>query len=259
MPQSMVQIEQEGPVAHIWMARPEKRNALNTEFCQQLLAAFESVENDDDVRVIVFAARGPVFCAGQDLAFTSSATLDEWEVYRVWNRRIRDKIQQIGKPVVARVQGHALGGGMWLATCCDLIVAAESAEFAMREIHAGVHSGSAHILTVGRQRAMEINMLGRRITAAEAERWDLVNKVVPDDEIDAGVKEFTDQLAALPPLGLKYTKIAANLLLDIAGHYTALDASPGHPYLFLTEDSREAKLSFVERRKPVFTGQRPQH
>jgi len=258
MSESMVRVERDGHIARIWMARSEKRNALNTEFCRQLVEAFESVENDDDVRVIVFGGEGPVFCAGQDLAFTSAATLDEWEEYRVWNRRIRDKIQHIGKPVVARVHGHALGGGMWLATCCDLIVAAESAEFAMREIHAGVHSGSAHILTVGRQRAMEINMLGRRITAAEAERWDLINKVVPDDRIDEGVKEFTDQLLALPPLGLKYTKVAANLLLQIAGHYTVLDASPGHPYLFLTEDSREAKLSFVEKRKPAFTGKRPQ-
>lgn len=254
----MVRIDRDGPVARIWMARSEKRNALNTEFCRQMVGAFESVENDDAVRVIVFGAEGPVFCAGQDLAFTSSATLDEWEEYRVWNRRIRDKIQYIGKPVVGRVHGHALGGGMWLATCCDLIVAAESAEFAMREIHAGVHSGSAHILTVGRQRAMEINMLGRRIPAAEAERWGLVNRVVADDEIDAAVSDFTDALAALPPLGLKYTKVAANLLLQTAGAQTVLDASPGHPYLFLTEDSREAKVSFVERRKPVFTGARPQ-
>lgn len=258
MTESMVRVERDGSIARIWMARSEKRNALNTEFCRQMVEAFESVENDDSVRVIVFGAEGPVFCAGQDLAFTSSATLDEWEEYRVWNRRIRDTIQNIGKPVVGRVHGHALGGGMWLATCCDLIVAAESAEFAMREIHAGVHSGSAHILTVGRQRAMEINMLGRRITATEAERWDLINKVVPDDQIDEAVKEFTDQLVALPPLGLKYTKVAANLLLQTAGHYTVLDASPGHPYLFLTDDSREAKLSFVEKRKPVFTGKRPQ-
>lgn len=258
MTDSMVEIERSGHVAHVWMSRAEKRNALNTEFCRQLVDAFDGLAGDDDVRCIVLAARGPVFCAGQDLKFTSSATLDEWEEYRVWNRRIRDTIQYVQKPVVARVQGHALGGGMWLATCCDLIVAAESAEFAMREIHAGVHSGSAHILTVGRARAMEINMLGRRIPAADAERWDLINRVVPDGEIDAAVADFTDDLVALPPLGLKYTKVAANLLLQTAGAQTVLDASPGHPYLFLTEDSKEAKRSFVERRKPAFTGRRPQ-
>ena len=254
----MVSVRREGPVTTISLDRPEKRNALNTELCRQLVASFDEVGRDDEVRCIVLAAEGPVFCAGQDLQFTLDADLDAWEEYRLWNRRMRDTIQNVPKPVVGRIQGHALGGGMWIATSCDLIVASTDAEFAMREIRAGVHSGGAHMFSVGRARAMEINMLGRRLPAAEAERWGLINRAVPPDELDAAVRDFTDELVALPPLGLKYTKVAANLLLKMAGFDAVLDAGPGHPYLFLTDDAREAKQSILERREPRFTGRRPQ-
>jgi enoyl-CoA hydratase/carnithine racemase len=253
-----VLVREDGPVTTISLNRPERRNALNTQICQELVAAFDACAHDENARAIVLTGEGSVFCAGQDLKFTNEATLDEWEEYRVWNRRIRDRIQQIHKPVVGRIQGHALGGGTWLATSCDLIVAARGAEFAMREIHAGVHSGGAHLFAVGRARSMEINMLGRRIPADQAEQWGLINRSVDAEDLDEAVKDFTDALVALPPLGLKYTKVAANLLLKIAGTDAVLDAGIGHPYLFLTDDCKEAKRSFVEHRTPNFTGARPQ-
>jgi enoyl-CoA hydratase/carnithine racemase len=247
----------EGPVATISLNRPERRNALNTQLFMELVDALDVAEADENVRCVVLTGEGPVFCAGQDLKFTLEADLKAYEEYGKWNRMGRDRIRKLEKPVVARVQGDAIGGGTYIATACDLVVAVKHARFAMREINAGVHSGGAHLFTVGRARAMEMNLLGRYVSAEEAERWGLINKAVEPDQLDAAVKDYVDQLCELPPLGLKYTKIATNLLLNIAGFDALLDARVGHPFLFLTEDNKEAKRAILEKRKPRFTGKLP--
>lgn len=256
--QELVRLERRGEVAWIWLARPQKRNALTTATFQQIVGSLDDVEADPDVRCVVLAAEGPVFCAGQDLRFTNAASGADYEAYGRWNLQARRRLQHSDKPVVARVQGHAFGGGLLLATACDLVVVAAEARLGMPEIKAGAHAGGYHLLSIGRARALELCLLGRPLTAAEAEAWGLVNRVVPDERLDETVDDLTGQLCALPPLGITYTKRAMNLHLDLAGASATQDAGAVmQRYLGASRDSREAKRAFAEGRAPRFTGELP--
>lgn len=242
-------------VATITFARPERRNALDTQVCGEVIDAMRTAEADPEVLCVVLTGEGSVFCAGQNLRFTFSSDPQSYDKYRRINRKMRDTIQRLDTPVIARVQGDAIGGGTYIATCCDLVVAVKDARFAMREINAGVHSGGAHLFTIGRARSMEMNLLGRYVSAVEAERWDLINRAVEPGDLDAQVDEFVQTILALPPLAVTYTKFGTNMLLDMAGYYAWLDAHVGiHPSLPWTEDGKEAKRAFLEKREPHFTG-----
>lgn len=247
--------EVDGARAVITFCRPERRNALDTEVLRELIAALDSAEEDDAVRVVVLTGDGPVFCAGQNLKFTLGASLEEKQEYQRQNYAARDRLRRLAKPVIARVQGDALGGGTYLATSCDLVVAVKDARFAMREIHSGEQSGGAHLFTIGRARSNEMSLLGRYVFGDEAERWGLINRAVDREDLDHAVGDYADALASLPPLGLKYTKRAQNLLLDMAGYAAHLDAQLGQDFLFMTEDAKEARRAFAEKRSPRFIGQ----
>jgi enoyl-CoA hydratase/carnithine racemase len=254
-----IRVEDDGPVWRIVLARPERRNAHDLRTFKELAAALDAAEAADACRCVVLAADGPVFCAGQDLTFMKTATAEDKDAYGRWNVAVRQKIQRHFKPVVAAVSGPAVGGGVYLATACDLVVAVDTAFFQMREITAGNHSGGAHLFTVGRARSMELNLLGRRVSAADALSWGLINACVPADGFDAAVADYADRLCALPPLAVRYTKSATNLLLDMAGYSQWLEAgAPMQRYLGLTHDGLEAKEAVRERRDPVFTGELPE-
>jgi enoyl-CoA hydratase/carnithine racemase len=244
----------DGPAARITFNRPERRNATNPQFYRDLLACLDEAEYDREVRAIVLTGTGPVFCAGQDLKWSSQATDEDQEEYSRVLRRGWDRIRRHPKPVIARVNGDALGGGMYIISRSDLVVAKKTARLAMREVNTGEQSGGTHLFTVGRARAMEINLLGRYVSGEEAERWDLINKAVDtDEELDAQVQDWIDQIVALPPLAVKETKDSTNFLLDAAGfdlHWSA----PFGRNLKHTEDRMEAKRAWVERRKPEYKG-----
>lgn len=244
-----------GRVATITLNRPERRNALDIEFFENLIAALAAAEDDSGVQVVVLAASGPVFCAGQNLKFTAAADGKTKERYSRINVAGRERIRKLRKPVVARVQGDALGGGSYIVTACDLIVAVRGARLALREIHAGEESGGAFLFSIGRARAMEMSLLGGTVTAEVAEQWGLINRAVSPEDLDSAVGEYVSQLLALPPLGLESTKASQNLLLDMAGFGAHVESSVArNRFLFTTADAREARLSFVQKRRPKFTG-----
>lgn len=245
---------QDGALAEIVLTRPDRRNATDLQFYLDLLACLDLAEQADAVRAVVLRAEGPTFCAGQNLKFTGSATPGEIAEYRERMQQGWDRIMRHPKPVIARVQGDALGGGTYLITRCDLVVARRHARFAMREIAAGEQSGGALLLMLGKQRALEMSLLGRYVDAEEAERWGLINRCVDtDEELDAQVASWVEQLRALPPLGIRQTKAAAAYAMDLAGFALLRDADFGAT-LRHTEDWREAKQAFQERRKPEFKG-----
>ena len=255
MNESLVLYTTDKKIATITLNRPEKRNATNPALYSALNAAIVQALGDNNVRVIVLTGNGPVFCAGQDLTFTLEASRQEFKEYMKVNLDTRELLRTMDKPVIAKINGDALGGGCYLATACDIIIAASHARFAMREILIGMHSGGAHLFTVGRARAMEINMTGRFISAFEAEKWGLINTVVEEPELETAVDDMATLLASKPPLGLMYTKRATNLLLETAGFdslYKYIDET--YDLLENTEDRYEAKLAFAEKRLPVFKG-----
>ena len=253
-----IRIDRAGPVWRVVLNRPEVRNAHDLDMFKEIVAAFDEVGNDPDCRCAVLTAEGDVFCAGQDLRFTRTADARAVDAYGRWNVAARQRIQRNFKPVVAAVNGAAIGGGVYLATACDLVVAVDTAYFQMREIQAGNHSGGSYLFTVGRARSLEMSLLGRRIPAPQAEAWGLINRSVPAAEFQAAVDDYVNALVELPPLAIRYTKNATNLLLDMAGFSTHMEAgAPMQRYLGLTPDGREAKRAFAERRKPRFTGDYP--
>jgi enoyl-CoA hydratase/carnithine racemase len=247
--------EKDGPIATITFNRPERRNAHDIEFFEELYASLWDCDNDDAVRIVVIAAEGPVFCAGQNLKFTNSATSEDYRHYGIINSRVRDFITKMRIPVIARVQGPAIGGGMYIITSCDIIVLADDTFIAMREIHAGVHSGGSHMLSVGLQRAREINLTGRRIPAAEAYEMGIVNKVVKQEDLDSAVQDYIDQLLPLAPLGIQTTKASMRIAMDAAGMSTLTQGQYAAGwFLRTTDDFYEAKKAFIEKRDPDFKG-----
>ena len=253
-----LRIDKQDRVWRVVLNRPELRNAHNLEMFTELVQAFDEVERDPVCRCAVLTGAGDFFSAGQDLGFTRDADAGAIDAYGRMNVAARQRIQRNFKPVVAALNGPAIGGGVYLATSCDLVVAVDTAWLQMREIQAGNHAGGAFLFTVGRARSLEMSLLGRRVPAAQAEQWGLINRCVPAAEFDAAVDDYVQALLELPPLAIRYTKSATNLLLDSAGFSTHMDAGgPMQRYLGLTPDGREAKRAFKERRKPNFTGAFP--
>lgn len=255
MAKSLVLYTVDNNIATITLNRPDKRNATNPALYEELNAAMSRALADTKIRVLILTGSGTVFCAGQDLKFTLEANRQEFKEYMKINLDTRELLRTMAKPVIAKINGDALGGGCYLATACDIIIAASHARFAMREILIGMHSGGAHLFTVGRARAMEINMTGRFISAQEAERWGLINTVVEASELSKATDDMAAILASKPPLGLMYTKRATNLLLETAGFdalYKYIDET--YDLLENTHDRFEAKLAFSEKRQPIFKG-----
>lgn len=253
-----LRIDKAGPVWHVVLNRPEVRNAHDLQTFRELVSAFDEVENDPECRCAVLTGEGDIFSAGQDLRFTRTADAQAIDAYGRWNVAARQRIQRNFKPVVAAVNGPAIGGGTYLATACDLVVAVDTAYFQMREIQAGNHAGGAFLFTVGRARSLELSLLGRKIPAPQAEHWGLINRSVPAADFKAAVDDYVNALLELPPLAIRYTKNATNLLLDSAGFTSHLEAGGAmQRYLGLTPDGREAKKAFGEKRKPRFTGAYP--
>src|SRR3954471_3047504 len=227
-----IEKQRDGAVWRVVLNRPEVKNAHDLDMFKELVAAFQEVEDDEACRCAVLSAEGDVFSAGQDLRFTRSADARAIDAYGRWNVAARQRIQRNFKPVVAAVNGPAIGGGVYLATACDLIVAVDTAFFQMREIQSGNHSGGALLHTIGRARSLEMTLLGRRVPAPQAEAWVLINRSVPASEFKAAVDDFVDALAELAPLAIRYTKSAANLLLDMGGFSTHMEAgAPMQRYL----------------------------
>jgi enoyl-CoA hydratase len=252
--------EQQGPVLTLTIDRPEARNSLNAEVLEGLVDGLRHAREDAGIRVVVLTGAGDkAFCAGADLAggLTGDASAVDQHEQRGMLRRLFEAAEQLDKPLVGRVNGHALAGGLGVALACDLLVAVEDAAFGTPEVRVGLwpYVISALITEhIGPKRALEMMMTGRRLTAAEARDWGLVNQVVAADELDAAVGKLTEQLVAGAPLAMA---------LGRRSYHQAREMGPTAAMAYLhgmldltvqTEDVVEGVTAFFEKREPEWKG-----
>ncbi|MEW2355755.1 enoyl-CoA hydratase [Spirillospora sp. NPDC029432] len=218
-------------VAVITLNRPEAANAQTMDLLDDLDAAWRRAADDKDVRVIVLNANGRHFSAGHDLKSGGPApdkiTLES--IYDMETRRYLEytlRWRNVPKPSIAAVQGKCIAGGLMLCWPCDLIVAAENAEFSDPVVYMGIGGVEYHGHTweLGPRKAKEILFTGRPVTAEEAEKVGMVNKVVPLDDLDSSAMELAGRIAQMHPFALRQAKRAVNQTLDVQGFHAAIQS-----------------------------------
>jgi len=243
-------------IALIELNRPKELNALNTQLMAEIRDTLKEFDNDDNIRVVILTGGERVFAAGADIKQMADATAISMlniDQFSTW-----DQIKRNKKPIIAAVSGFALGGGCELAMTCDMIIASETAQFGQPEINIGTMpgAGGTQRLTraIGKGLAMEMVLTGRFITAEEAYRVGLVNKVVPVEVLMQEAVKIAKVIAAKSPIAIKLAKESV-----VKAFETTLDEGLQFErknfYLtFASEDQKEGMKAFVEKRAPDFKG-----
>ena len=257
--------EKQDSIATVTINRPEKRNAWTTQVSEEIIDVFGAMEDDPAVLVTILTGTGDkAFSAGADLgnAKTHKVTTVGAHLASVSPKGfpVFNAVADYPKPVVAAINGFAVGIGCLMTLCCDILLASDNAELGLPQVPLGIlpaYGGAVRLARyVGRGKAMEMVLLGERIDAQEAYRVGLVNRVVPLPELMPLAQDYARRLAALPPLAVRMAKESLNKGLDIA---SLKEAAQTDIYRFMllgqTEDSHEAHQAWRERRKPVFKGQ----
>jgi enoyl-CoA hydratase/carnithine racemase len=256
---SEVLYEVDGGVARLTINRPERRNAMSAAVMAGLRDAVGRAKADPEVRVVVLTGAGDkAFCAGADLgSMASGAAFLDLHEGRAALAELFEGLWSLGKPTIARVRGFALAGGFGLALACDLVIAADDAQFGTPEVNVGLWP---YMITVPLVRSMppkkalELMMTGRRVDASEALALGFVNRVVPVDELDPAVDELAAELAAKSPAITKLGRDSFYAVWDQSAEAALQYLHSQLTITTLTEDSREGIAAFVEKRKPQWTG-----
>ncbi|PZU26318.1 MAG: enoyl-CoA hydratase [Stenotrophomonas sp.] len=257
MSDSPVSISTHAGVRTITVQRPEKLNALNQLTLETLDATFAEAALAEDVRVVVLTGAGSkAFVAGADIAEMNTLTPVQGRDFSLVGQRLMRRIERLNKPVIAMVNGFALGGGMELAMACHLRIAADSAKVGQPEINLGLvpgFGGTQRLLRLaGRAAALELCLLGAPISAERAQQLGLVNRVVPAAELEAETTKLAEQLANAAPLALRGILDAINVGGECAIEEGLEYESAQFGLVFSTDDMREGTSAFLERRKPEF-------
>ncbi len=249
--------EQDGPVAYVTMNRPKKRNALSLDHMQELISCFKVLGEGREARVVILRGEGPAFCAGHDL---SEMVGRDPEFYRHLFDvccELMETIQSLPQPVIAEVHATATAAGCQLAATCDLVVASEGARFATPGVRIGLFCSTPMVAlsrSVGQKKAMEMLLTGDFISAEEAQREGLVNRVVSSDELEAQTRTLAEKIAEASPLVVGVGKQA---------FYRQLEMPTGQAYAYTKEvmsfnatfdDAQEGMCAFLEKRPPEWKG-----
>jgi enoyl-CoA hydratase len=252
-------VERDAPIAIVTIHRPQRLNALDRRTLEELERTFHELQHDQSIRAIILTGSGDkAFVAGADIRELATDDPDAARRRALGGQHVFDLIERLGTPVVAAVNGFALGGGCELAMACTLRIAADTARFGQPEINLGLIPGFAGTQRlarlVGKGKAMELVLTGMQIDAAEALSIGLVNRVVPQSDLLREAKALAFELAEKPPIALRYAMDAINHGLDMPfGEACQFEAT-----LFgmatATDDMKEGTRAFMEKRKPVFKG-----
>jgi enoyl-CoA hydratase/carnithine racemase len=245
-------------IAWLTLNRPAQRNALSTALMAALQAELDAIAADRAVRVVVIAGAGPAFCAGHDLReIRADARREAYAALFAQCSRLMLTLTRLPQPVIARVHGVASAAGCQLVATCDLAVAGEGAHFATPGVDIGLFCSTPMVAltrAIGRKPAMEMLLTGDMLPAAEARARGLINRVVPDAELDTAVRALAGQIAAKSPLTLRIGKEAfyrqAEMDLEAAYAY----ASEVMTANMLAHDAAEGIDAFLQKRPPVWTG-----
>lgn len=253
--QPLVSLTIEAPVARVTLNRPRERNALSHALLRELSAALDVCAARRDVRAVILSGNGPAFSAGHDLREIAAASSDALEQLFASCSRVMLRLQEIPQPVIARVHGVATAAGCQLVAACDLAVAADTASFATPGINIGFFCSTPAVpvvRSVGRKRAMEMLLTGAPIDARTACEWGLVNRVVPQADLDVAIAALADKIAA---------SSADTIALGKRAFYRQIGHDEREAYEIasavmcenaLAPDAREGIAAFLEKRRPVW-------
>lgn len=254
-----IKLTREGHVAIMAINRPGAMNALSTQTAREILAALEEMELDDNVFAAVFTAEGDKsFCVGADLKERKTMTREEMKKQRALFVRTFTAVAEFPKPLVAAVNGFALGGGCEFALGCDFIIASEKASFGLPEVGLAIipGGGGTQLMprVIGRNLAKELIFTGRRISAQKAFDIGLVNHVVPAEQLMEKTMEIMQEITKNGPVALQQAKRSINLGVELELHTALALEAECYNVCLATEDRDEGLLAFNEKRKPVYKG-----
>jgi enoyl-CoA hydratase len=251
--------EKKEAIATITLNRPDALNAFSRELTEELLNALAEAETDENIRVIVLTGAGEkAFSAGADIKAMKGMNALKARELSLMGQRICDALENSQRPVIAAINGYALGGGMETAMSCDIRIATETARFGQTEVNIGLIPGWGGTQRlprlIGATKAKELIYTGRLIDAKTAEQLGIINLAVPADKFKETVNQFALELASKPPIALRVAKALIN-----KGTETSLDAAiamerEGFGVVSSTEDLQEGVTAFTEKRKPTFKG-----
>lgn len=257
----LIKVEKDGKVAIFTLNRPDALNAINPQLHTELEDIFSDVAGDNDINVVVLTGAGKAFCSGGDVKGMDAKEFGDPLKTRVplrYAKRLIYNMIDVEQPIIAAVNGHALGLGATLALFCDIIIASENAKFGDPHVKVGLVAGDGGAviwpLLCGLAKAKEYLMTGDLMSAAEAERIGLINHVVPPDEVMLKAMELAHRLAAGPTKAIHWTKLACNKRLRDEVNLVLDTSLAVETISMLTEDHKEAARAFTEKRTPEFKG-----
>lgn len=253
-------LEHDGPVAIVTINRPAVLNALDTPTTDELRRAVLQLKHDTAVRVVIVTGAGEkAFIAGADINELAALTPTQGKEHAQRGQHVLDLLENMGKPVIAAINGFCLGGGCELAMACTLRIAADSARIGQPEINLGIipgYAGSQRLARlVGKGIALDLLLTGRQIKADEALAIGLVNRVVPASEVMNAAKALAHELASKAPVALQYIIEAVNRGLEISFDKAQVHEATLFGLIASTQDMREGTRAFLEKRKPQFKGE----
>ena len=251
-------LERDGRKAILSFTREDRLNALDAQTFHDLLATLDTIEADHEIGVLILTGRGRAFVAGADINGYIDRTVLEYVDFQRLGRLVYDRLERLRQPVIAAVNGYALGGGFELVLVADLVVAADTATFGLPEAKLGLLPGGGGTQRlprlVGRNKAKELLMTADFITAMEARELGIVNRVVPAEELLPAAHALADRILQRAPLAVEMAKQLVNDGLQ-ASLATAITQEMGMTAtLYATTDAREGITAFIEKRSPRFTG-----